>query len=454
MAITTVQEPVTFPSASFIHGSTYPAFYTAISDNYAITNGFKYAFNLNTSDGLVDSVKNAPRTNNGIGIYDSVPVTNSLVSSTFQPTIQGWTICPDSIRQYRVDVSEYYNGETQLSTIKNYQKTLLIKNNKENFVIQNYILNNSNAKMLTERTETVDVRLTDYATLRFLNASIYNTNNPTYISQPYSILFQFFLKDGGSLIYSYHIPNPYWYTTISMNTGNTVFDDHSKIIAPRLLEFPVAPANFTNSMYLDLIWVIGSEGTAIPISPPYSTPAKTVFEMSDIDYYDVWAYTYPNGDMSQKYRYKIVCENSVKAGIQLQWANTCGGVDCFLFSGENTKTNKIATSTYLKNKYQLGHVSMYSGSKNNWIGSTGYDRGITQIFSEQNTTYTLFTKYITQAQREDLTSLWQSNDIYANIGGTFYPVISLTEAIEVDTTKQGLKQYAIDIQIANNKYNL
>jgi len=165
--LTQVQQPGSTSSYQYIHGSTYPAFYTATSNYAPLKSDFKYVFKTYTSDGLVGNTKNSPRILENLGVYDSVPVVKSLVGSTFQPTISNWTPCPDSIKQYRVDLQEFYDGAT-ISTTLNYQKTLVMKQNLEGDYFSNYLLNADTKKFLTDKTGVTPIRLTDYATLRCL----------------------------------------------------------------------------------------------------------------------------------------------------------------------------------------------------------------------------------------------------------------------------------------------
>lgn len=454
MAISLVQQPSTITDNKFIHGSTYPTYYTATSDNATMYSDFKYVFTTTATEGVIGRTKNNVRQLENLGAFDSQPIVRPLVSSMFQPTINTWTTCSDSIRQYRVDIQEFYNGVTQ-SSVTNYTKSIIFKQNKEDFLYSNYLLNEATKKMLTEKTGITPIRRTDFSTMRFLNASMFNTTYAPYISQPYSILFQLFTGNGQeSFIYSWHYPNPFWYTGIPILPSSTL--DAQTTISKRLIEIPTGPANLSGST-LDLIWIIGADGTSIAVTPGYATPGHLVFNMTNITHYDVWAYTYPLGDVSIKYRYKFECENVNKPSIQLQWENNCGGIDSFLFTKVNTKTNSISSNVITKNKYQQGHATTYTGNRNQYIGYNSYDRGTEQIFNEQTTTYTLNSDLLTQAQCNDLESLWNSNFVFANIGGTyrdFYPVISMSEAVVIKTTKGGLRQYSFDIQFSNKKINL
>ena len=456
MALTIVQQPATVTDYKFIHGSTYPTFYTATDTLSSTKSDFKYVFTTKTSDGVVGNTKNSPRILEGLGAFDSQPIVNNLVSSMFQPTITNWTTCSDLIRQYRVDIQEFYDGIVQ-TPVTDYAKALVFKQNKEDFIFSNYVLTDSTKKMLTDKTGITPIRRTDYSTMRLLNASMYATTYAPYISQPYSILYTIRNTDGSGYIYSLHNPNPYWYTTIPINSNNLSFDDQAKTISKRILEIPTGPKNLSG-VTLDLIWVLGTPGNPdLPISPAFPTPGWQVFMNPNMDYYDVSCYTWPLGYVSKQYRYKIVCDTPNKPPIQLQWENLLGGMDSFLFTLVNTKTNSYVSNTMQKNKYQQGHASTYSGNKNHYIGNNIYDRGTTQIYNEQTTTYTLNTDFLTQAQCNDLESLWQSNYIFANIDGTyngFVPVVSLSEAVVIKTTKAGLRQYSVDVQLSNKKYNL
>lgn len=460
MAITTWQSPST--SYHYISGSEYPEFFTATSSEVTSRPDLKYVFKIYAQNKttavneLISNTKNFPRVVENLGVFNSIPIMKSLVKNTFQPTISTWTACPDSIRQYAVECQEFYNGALQ-GTAEKYGKYLMFKNNDESFSINDYIMHDTSGnKFLTSRTSPINIRRTDYATLRMINASVYPTTYSPAVSQPYTIIFEMCTGNGQEkYIYQWNITNPYWYTSIPLDSSSPyVLDNHMKTIAPRLLEIPVGPRNFNSSMYLNLIWVVGSDGTAIPISPGYPTPANLVFAMSNIKYYDVYAYTWPIGEVSKKMRYNFVCENyDNENSIQIQWENLQGGIDNFTFNKVNTKTNNISGVNMLRNKYQQGHSSIYSGSANYYVGANNYDRGIDRVYNEQVTTYNLITDWVTQDQCNDLESLWQSNSIFANVSGTFYPVISLTDKQIIKTTKPGLKQYQFDIQLSNIKYN-
>lgn len=457
MALTLYQSPNSV--YHYLNGSVYPEWFTATSDNSTLYSDFKYVFKtyaankITNASELIGNTKNFARINSNLGSFNSVPIVKSLVQSTFDPTITTWTPCTDSIRQYIVKATEYYNGNLQVASEQNYGKNIMIKSNTEYLTYSDYMLNGSTKKFLTDRTGEVDVRLTDYATMRFFNGSCIASSSSQYVSQPYQIEFDFYTGNGQECYkYFWSVVNPYWYTGIALDPDISVFDNHNTKIAPRLIEIPVGPKNFAG-LTLNLAWVIGADGTAIPVSPNFPTPASQVFNISTIKYYDVFAYTYPIGAVSKKYRFNIVCENANKPGVQVYWENTKGGVDNFLFSKANTKVNSVSSLDILKNKYQQGHSSTYSGNRNYYIGSTAYDRGSDRVYNEQITTYTLNTDFISQQQANDLESLWSSNNIFCYIESVFYPVISKSESKVIKTTISGLKQYSFEVEISNVKTN-
>jgi hypothetical protein len=348
-----------------------------------------------------------------------------------------------------VDVYEFYDATFDATSKQLFAKHTMIKNNMENFPWEDYVLTTATKKCLTDKTQTTKIRSTDYATLRFLNANPARDTYLNYTSRPY--VWRISIVDTSGNIADCEIligVNPHWYTSIPMNpsTSTWVLDDHNKLIAPRLLEIGVGPKNLEN-LNFRMDWYNGVNIVA--------TLPGTTLQQSNIDYYEIYASKSSPviNQVSKKYRYEMICSsNKYNANaIQIQWENLQGGFDNFLFTKVNTKTNSIAGTTMLKNKYQQGHNS--NTSSMNFIGANSYDRGYTQIYNEQITTYNMNTDWVTDLQMQDLESLWQSNSIFANISGTFYPVISLSDKQIINTNSRGLKIYSFDIQLSNSKYN-
>jgi len=442
MSITKIQSPNETPIMRKVHQSIYPEYFTATSTNYTESD-FKYNFSLVDSTGTLYSFKQSALINSGIGKFSPTQIMVNYLTPYFYPLNNSWTdVSSYCLKQYRVDLEEFYGGEVKTATLKSYYKQHIIPATKKDFDYTEHLLNDDDKKFLTNQTEatTIKIRTTDYSVVRFLNGNFSTFTSTTYKSRPYHIRLKITKSDGRW--YQYYIPNgnPYWSRQNPLNPSVSVWDNMSG----RILEFGCGPKNITTlSWKLDLYRSAHPTGGEIVVYPPQLTSVSLVVG----DKYEIWAYCYPYGDQSIRYKFEVVCENANKPGVMLYWDNECGGISQFLFEKRYTESSNVQRYSYRKNYDEFGKASQTTNAY--YIGHNDYSRETTVYGGEELQKLSINSDWLTSYDISYLKDVMKAKNIYINYGGTYYPVVLMNETQLVSRTNSGLVQFVYDLEFSN-----
>jgi hypothetical protein len=161
---------------------------------------------------------------------------------------------------------------------------------------------------------------------------------------------------------------------------------------------------------------------------PTTIPANTVW-------YSVQLYVDAT-IISQKITYTVYTSCKYPT-YRLHFLNELGGFDAFNFDMLSRKTNSIEKKTFSKNPYE------FTGDT---IAMTTTSRGKGVYYSRSETTRTLKSNWITEAQSTWLSELFESPEVYLEDSGTLYAVSVKQTGYEYKDQKAD-KLFNIELEI-------
>ena len=437
--LNTIQQPMLATINKRIHSVAYPIHYTVLSDNYA-TSGFRYKFSINTKDGVLAVSNNAPSYINGIGIFSPNSLLKNEVEYKFQPDILAITNVPNAAIQYRIDVSEVGTA-SPLST--NFFKVWGLRNANENFDYTDYVLNNSNGKLLTNQVHTQKVSFNDRGSIRALSGTLVNVAYPEYISDVY----QYHLiktNTNGAKYYYKSTVNPYY-----TNTNTTGLSNQNAILVSLddyVVDIPAYPYNVDN-----MGWTYYARELSPGDYEEFVTPVviSNILNTSTASY-SICTLDSEGNPSSKYYNFEIISECNYPA-VQLAWENKDGGTDYFTITKHKTKTTSSTKSTYIKDKYQQGQMAGTYYNNYNYIGYNDLSKGESVYGGKVNENWQLYTDWLSQDEIEYLEWLFHSPNVFMRIEDKWYPVTILNDKTLVETDRRGLKNFSIELRMANTQ---
>tara|TARA_R110000744_G_scaffold139833_1_gene251005 strand:+ start:1073 stop:2458 length:1386 start_codon:yes stop_codon:yes gene_type:complete len=434
----------------------------AVSDNTVVGSNFKVKFIAEvyvsttaisfSSNELAGSFKTTPN-NAGVGIFDFQSVLETFVkpdneaSSQANSTYKGipssiasfpihlvdeYSLSDNSIKYFAVKfrVEYFTTATTSTITISGgvnsdeytiFNGTLqyddvLTKSLQGNYGydLDEFYLDDSSAKFLSNAPATQYARLEDYGTLPFLNFAPTSSDNVDWITVNY------YNAAGGGLG-SDNVLNQ-----TSTGGANSVGNSDT-----RLNYFGGFPANLQN-------WS--------------ATFAAAVVNATPLSYYTIQA---KNPSISALYTIKILCENTKGfEAIRLAWLNQWGAWDYYTFNMKSVKSIKTNRTSYT----QLGgtwneslfKISDYKGGKKNFrVNSTEKVK--------------LNTDFVSEAEGVWFEELINSNEVYivngfsTDVSNTITrkyiePVVLTTSSyVKKTIANDKLMQYTIEIEKSKMK---
>ncbi len=430
------------------HQCIYPDYYTSTSDVYSTYSDFRYKYSINHIDGILSTSLNPPYIKDGVGVFNPNVYLKSLFGLDFQPEITTFTSCPNSTINYRVDVDEYSKDLVSPDDMS-FGKAVIFKNSTEDWDYNEYRMDlggdpDAGGKFLTKWSTERKVALTgEHGTLRFLSglqkAGHYPTTENSFCRH---ILIKVYRGDYKYQYTSQWI-NPYYSETTIVDIPSDIDDLKSNEDQGKyLLETPCLP-EILNTLY----WK--QDGyTYIPTGTWTST--GTYFSggvLEEGDTYEYYTFTWPKGvngitSLPMKFKIESPCANTNT--IQIQWENSLGGFDFYTFRKNNMKSINRTSSNYRKVRDTL--------NSSDYMNHDEFDRGETNYHNKIETNWLVNTDWVTKEEILDLEDLWTSKNIFAYIDGSWYPIISLTNDVLLNTSKTGLRQYSFEFRLSNKKY--
>lgn len=444
MALSTNQQPFLATINKRIHSVYYPAHYTVESSVYT-TAGMKYKFEINDVDGVVSATNNPPSYVNGLGIFNPNSILKNKVEHVFQPNILKFTPCKNAAIQYRIDVEEV--GVTSPAST-NFFKVWAMRNFDEAFNYEDYMCDGTDKKMLTKMETERDVTLSDRGTVRFFCGTLVNRAYTSYISRVYQFVV-IKTDSSGNKYYYKSQANPYYSqtTNVGLQISNAIIESLDNYI----LDFPAYPWNINQMPWTYFAYkAAGGAYSQLPI------PLLASNILSNASSYEIGTYCWPYGDngyTSETIKFNIVDEcGFVDEFVQLAWENEVGAIDYFTIKYAKTNTNSTEKSSFVKNKYAQGQMEGTYFGNGDYVGYNQYSRGESIYSGRISEQWTLNTGFLTKQQIRDLSFLYSSPNVYMRKGTTWYPVIVLNGENLVETDVRGLKNFEINVRLANKKY--
>jgi hypothetical protein len=406
--------------------------------------------NLSTADDVIGTFKTTPN-NAGVGIFDLRPILETFVtpdnepSSTANATYKGipysistfpihlvdkFSLSDKSIKyfaiQFKIEYAEaaadsilapgdagntnnadnsvrytMFNGVLQYDDVL----TKSLFGNDYGYNLDEFYLDDSSAKFLSNAPTTQYARLTDYGTFPFLNFQ------PSSSVQVLSIMLKYYDSSNSLLDQEAVLNIPYNGGVLSAGDSNTMIN-----------YFGAFPANLDG-------W-----------------SSKWDTHKDDISYYTIQD---GNGD-SSLYRINIICPNERGyEGIRLAWLNQWGVWDYYTFNMKSTRTVNTNRTSYT----QLGGT---------WNESTfkisGWKGGKKNFRVNSTEKIKLNTDFVTEAEGVWFEELINSTEVYIlngfsedasnTITNKYIEPVVLTTSSYVKKTiaNDKLMQYTIEIE--------
>jgi len=445
MALQKYQYPGDLPSGGqWAHQNTYNEWYTVVSDEYDLYTDFKYKFNIYTVDGMLGSPnKQIARKKEGVGRFNPNPILKQQFYPEFKHDITTYTPKGGSILNYYIEVEESSKDIASPDT-QEYDKHICIRNWREDFNYEDYLMkgatNNFPSKFFNNHTANRQIQLTDYSTLRCLSGVI-KAGSSVYRSYFYTLKIRV-KKRNDNVIYDYYFntPNPYYTSTSSQPAGNTLAD-----LSNYLLEIPSGAANLNGLKYSYKYWLSGSLIDSGYISSDIIT--------SDVEYYDVTTFTWPiggDGVTSEPVRYEITdyCNYSP---LRIYFENDLGGFDDINFNLVSSKNINVNHSTFRKERDTQGGLPGIKYGNNKYIGHSDTDGGESVYHTSVDEYYVGGIDFLSDEQIRDIEPLWSSQNVFAEINGNIYPVISTIKKRKIVSTQNEERNYDIQFKLSNKK---
>lgn len=442
MAIQQTQQPIDFSPSRRVHQylNSEPDIYTCLSDNVNETN-FRYVFKIKTEDGFLDKTK-APPWTNSIGVNTVNKKLRSLNSYEFDPTIDEFTsIGDDRVINYGLYCEENYIGVTD-TEITGFTKCIALPVRTNTFNPFSFMLRSTPydaGKVLSDFSGNRKIRISDEATISVLNGQFKPSDTNEYVSKPYRC----YIKVWHDSLYwdLYYISNEASQTTAwtDLSTDNATLQDMSE----RLISVPVGPIN-TKAAVKKYAYSYDVSGLHDELDVVI-TPTISIIESTDVKYQ---VYFTPDTDYTNRnseiitYEIDSVCPNVYP--IRISWENFLGGTDYFNFSLVSNKVVNVSKNTFQKERMNInGTAASYPT----------YDGGETIYDVNFNETYLANSDIMSVEESLALESLWTSENVYAKIGDTWYPIILENDSVPIyDAQYNDMIQYSVTFRKSNRGF--
>jgi hypothetical protein len=412
--------------------------------------------NLSNDGQLIGTFKTTPN-NAGVGIFDFRPILETFLKPDYEGStfwtgsqyktssethpihlIDKFAVSENSIRFFAVKFDiEYSETDTgavippseQTATqeapsvtylmfngVLQYDDVLSLFQNDYGYFLgfphgNNFFLDNTAAKFLTNSPASQYARLTDYGTLPFLN------HLPLSTDKVQSIVLTYY-NDAGVQIGTETVPQ-------TVSTGGTFYA--GSYAFSRLMYFGAFPANLRN----------------------WSTIFQTLVTADTISYYTLYA-NISGAASSQTYTINILCPNlRGYEAVRLTWLNQWGTWDYYTFNMKSTRSIRTKKTSYT----QLGGT---------WNESTfkisGWKGGKKNFRVNSTEKIKLNTDFVTEAEGVWFEELINSNEVYIVNGFSTDTAITITnkyvEPVRLTTSSyvkktianDKLMQYTIEIE--------
>jgi hypothetical protein len=418
-----------------VHNFIDEIWYTTYSTLYSTSSKFKYKFEVVTLDGIIANSKNPPLSTDGVTKFNPNTVMENEIDFIFQPHILDFTKKENYLKQYRVDVSEFGISNPNSNSFK---KCLVQRCFKEDYDYRDYILTNTQSKLLTEYESVRSVTLNDQGTFSCLSGRLKPGSSQT------SRVWEIGLKKINS-------SGVYWYKSeidtnnFFNNTNITQSDDTTlKNFDEYFLEFPSFPWNI-NKMNWTLIahQLVGG---------PIIVDGIMVSEILTYnDTYEIYTICYPTldgtGETSKHYYFSVEEDCNFKS-IQIAWENEVGGIDYQTFRGTKSQEINMNKQNYLKNgNIWDGYNVVNKDSNHIKLG------GETTFSINSQEKWSVYTDILDNQLIEDLKYLWKSRNVYARIGEFWTPIILENDDVLIFQDEIGLRQYVVEFRLSNKQKN-
>ena len=408
-----------------VHG-LYDMFWTCKSSLFSNEN-FRYIFSLTDKNGQQLQTKTIPYTD-GTGVFNSSQLTKNLLNYTFQPTIinTNYQTCNADIANFQVSVREY-DTTNGYGALVDMTSGTTIRCKDENFNFQNFLLSSSRSRFLTNFNSDLTVYPNQQQTVRFLNGTFNTSYNSNYHSSAPILFVYVYSKIGALRVFV--LGNPYYQiapTNYPYNGSSSIRD-----YGEWLLEIGVGPYNLNKSQKLELVgnsFVVRNGVTIIDDNTSYYTIG---FKNSLLFGY----YT------SEVLRFDMGCLNDEYNYIQFAWENIYGATDYYTATLFNKESYSSEKTNFYKYRYKL---------TNSYMNKINYSGGEETIKSNITKGYSVITDYLTETQCKELAYMWVSENVMANIDGTWYRIqLDDSDIVIGNNQGNGLNQYEINFHLSN-----
>lgn len=399
--ITTLQSPNTI-------SAVYNPMFFLNNSSYSGETGFRYVYSLSDENGLICTKQVLPFPN-GYGRIDVSNILKSYLSYDLNYNTTGITTNYQCIKEY--DTLIGYTGGTHTNTGgADGVKFCINAVDNNDFTYNDYILSGTSAKFLTHSPTNIDIFLTDYYTLGFLNG--------LFGSQMSSVKYVY-VKTYGTSTGTYRMTNPDY----EHNPGGTLVnvDVMSKVAG-------VGPMNINAST----LYNTGS-----------MTDETKQFIHTGTTYYEVWSADVSANRTSRIYTFTLNNYPARYGKYQVAFLNRSGQFSYFTFVGKTIETTKQVKSTFLKNRYSLNGTSWTTD-----ISSRGTD-----IYNNSTSTeYTFQSDYIDQSTFDFCEELFTSPQLfYLSQLGAVPLIVMDTDWVNKKKVNDKLISFSIKAESSNDK---
>ena len=411
------------------HSCNYPAMFTCKSTYFDLKYDLKYVFRIYDSNGLIFEQYNSPD-KNGLGVFNSSLIIKNFLSYSIQETKILTNI--DYLKEYRVTVQEYYDEALQGSEV-NYDKSIggNLSYNEFNSILPYKITNNRFGNFLTNQDPTKRFKQTKNTRASWIlpNDSSFKTWNRIIISTYLR------LNDGDYVTWVYEISSQ---TTYDFDKTDATINSAEN----GTIKIPIGYKTLTESAVTRLGFYDANDvwhtDTFAQIGVNTHLGQAYIMIRQDIQLYDVGT------EVSPKYSWyfnesftDIQCYNKT---ITIIWKNKYGGTDFFNF-------NKVRNDKIESNKSFYSHSTILEENNKYFDDLSSNNYGV--IDNEINYLIKVRSNFVSKHEIDLLKSLWDSDEIGMYIEDDYYPIISLTDTVEIPSKETiGFILYEFDIKYA------
>ena len=410
-----------------IRQTVYPVYSTwSYATTDTIYGDFKYHIDLVNEDGIKNTFISVAEDDNNWSKLSVANYMKNYLDNIFQPKAHTIKENENAIMNYQLHITPYNNGTTVDSDSATTKSLFAIKSSFEDLYNTDYFLNSTDSKMLVDiDTHTVD--LDTYIT----NKAFYGSFGigGSFVSQFDRVRYKITKPNG--VIETYDLMNSLSAHTYSATTvlGNC---------DTMLVEIPAAPKNINNW------WLMLAEITL----PDGYIFYPNQYAQVNIEYGDKMCYAAYSGTtrVSKEYCLNIVQCKTRYTPMGISWLTQTGAYDTFVAYAKNEKDITVTNKTYVKNNYKR--------TDNNYYDDILY-RGEDIYQQDINENYTLITDWLKPYEVEQLEELFTSPDVFIQLNGEHYPVISTVKKATINNPKNPkLFKHTITVRLSKQKYTL